>query len=35
MGRGGRGQHNAPGALAFGITCTKVNWNLDADVDKF
>jgi group II intron reverse transcriptase/maturase len=30
-----RGQHDALDALTVGISCTKVNWVLDADVSKF
>jgi retron-type reverse transcriptase len=33
--RPGRGQHNALDAVAVGITRTKVNWILDADISKF
>ena len=33
--RPGRGQHDALDALAVGITRTKVNWILDADVRRF
>ena len=33
--RPGRGQHDALDALAAGITRTKVNWILDADVSSF
>jgi group II intron reverse transcriptase/maturase len=33
--RPGRGQHDALDALAVGITSTKVNWILDADVSSF
>lgn len=33
--RPGRGQHDALDALAFGITRTKVNWVLDADITRF
>jgi len=33
--RPGRGQHDALDALAVGITRTKVNWILDADIRKF
>ena len=33
--RPGRGQHDALDALAVGITRTKVNWILDADISKF
>ena len=30
-----RGQHDALDALAVGITRTKVNWILDADISRF
>lgn len=33
--RPGRRQHDALDAVAFGITCTKVNWILDADIRSF
>jgi RNA-directed DNA polymerase len=33
--RPGRGQHDALDALAVGITSTKVNWILDADISGF
>ena len=33
--RPGRGQHDALDALATGITCTPVNWIVDADVAGF
>ena len=33
--RPGRGQHDALDALAVGITSTKVNWILDADIQSF
>jgi len=33
--RPGRSQHDALDALAFGITCTKVNYILDCDVRSF
>src|SRR5712671_6156675 len=33
--RPGRGQHDALDALAVGITSTKVNWILDADIRSF
>src|SRR3977135_677701 len=33
--RPGRGQHEALDALAVGITSTKVNWILDADISNF
>jgi RNA-directed DNA polymerase len=33
--RPGRGQHDAPGALAVGISSRKVNWILDADIRSF
>jgi RNA-directed DNA polymerase len=33
--RPGRGQHDALDALAVGITRTKVNWILDADIRSF
>lgn len=33
--RPGRGQHDALDALAFGISRTKVNWVLDADIARF
>lgn len=33
--RSGRSQHDALDALAVGITSTKVNWILDADVSSF
>jgi len=33
--RPGRGQHDALDALVVGITSTKVNWILDADVRSF
>ena len=33
--RPGRGQHDALDALAVGISSTKVNWILDADVSSF
>ncbi len=33
--RPGRGQHDALDALAVGITGTKVNWILDADIRSF
>src|SRR5260221_12878203 len=33
--RPGRGQHDALDALATGITSTKVNWILDADIRSF
>lgn len=33
--RPGRGQHDALDALAVGITHTKVNWILDADISRF
>jgi RNA-directed DNA polymerase len=33
--RSGRGAHNAMDALAVGITSTKVNWILDADIQSF
>ena len=33
--RPGRGQHDALDALAVGITSTKVNWVLDADISGF
>jgi RNA-directed DNA polymerase len=33
--RPGRGQHDALDALAVGITSTKVNWILDADISNF
>jgi group II intron reverse transcriptase/maturase len=33
--RSGRGQHDALDALMVGITSKKVNWILDADIEKF
>jgi group II intron reverse transcriptase/maturase len=33
--RSGRGQHDALDALVVGITSKKVNWILDADIEKF
>jgi len=33
--RPGRGQHDALDALAVAITCTKVNWIVDADIATF
>jgi retron-type reverse transcriptase len=33
--RPGRGQHDALDALAVGITRTKVNWIVDADIAGF
>jgi RNA-directed DNA polymerase len=33
--RPGRGQHDALDALSVGITSTKVNWILDADISSF
>jgi group II intron reverse transcriptase/maturase len=33
--RSGRGQHDALDALVAGITSTKVNWILDADIQSF
>ena len=33
--RPGRGQHDALDALVVGITSKKVNWILDADIEKF
>ena len=33
--RAGRGQHDALDALSVGITSTKVNWILDADISSF
>ena len=33
--RPGRGQHDALDALVVGITSTKVNWILDADIQSF
>jgi retron-type reverse transcriptase len=33
--RSGRGQHDALDALAVGITSTKVNWIVDADIAGF
>ena len=33
--RPGRGQHDALDALAVGVTSTKVNWILDADISGF
>lgn len=33
--RPGRGQHDALDALAAGITCRKVDWILDADIESF
>src|ERR1700722_18158515 len=33
--RSGRGQHDALDALSVGITSTKVNWILDADISNF
>jgi RNA-directed DNA polymerase len=33
--RPGRGQHDALDALAVGITRTRVNWILDADIQSF
>jgi RNA-directed DNA polymerase len=32
--RSGRGQHDALDALMVGITSKKVNWILDADIEK-
>src|SRR5262249_34832409 len=33
--RAGRGPHDAPDALVVGISSTKVNWILDADIRSF
>jgi len=33
--RPGRSQHDALDALAVGITCRKVDWILDADIERF
>ena len=33
--RPGRGQHDALDALAVGMDCAKVNWVVDADIERF